>query len=101
MAKRHHHRDELHSGRVAKGGEGMHRVGKRAHMVGAVGNEQTGMIHDDIHAPCMLPQHVIEKYWPASEHSPLGMVDNLFTGVSKQMKEDYNDLRREMYPKKY
>jgi hypothetical protein len=73
------------------------------------GREQTrrmmardgAMIHDDWNAPALLPQHVIEKYWPRAHNYNMGMVDDLFSGVQYQMHEDYDDMGREMNPKKY
>ena len=59
------------------------------------------MIKEDMSAPALLPQHVIEKYWPNAYNDHMGYVDDLFYGAQKQMHEDYKDLGREMKPKKY
>ena len=59
------------------------------------------MISDDRMAPANLPQHVMEKYWPVSHNYHAGYVDTLFNGVSKQLREDYDDFGRELGPKKY
>jgi hypothetical protein len=59
------------------------------------------LIHEDHKAPALLPQHVIDTYWPTAYNTHMGMVDDLFSGSQKQLHEDYNDLGREMNPKKY
>ena len=59
------------------------------------------MIREDMGAPALLPQRIIEQYWPRSTNYSMGYVDDLFYGVQKQMHEDYDDLAREIGPKKY
>ena len=59
------------------------------------------MIKEDMSAPALLPRRVIEEYWPQAHNYNMGYVDDLFYGAQKQMHEDYNDLGREMKPKKY
>lgn len=61
----------------------------------------SGMIHEDRSAPCLLPQGVIEKYWPAGGYHIGYAPQDLFGGAQVQMKEDGADLRRENKPKKY
>lgn len=59
------------------------------------------MISEDMTAPALMPQRIIESYWPRSDNNHMGYVDDLFYGVQKQMHEDYDDLGRELGPKKY
>lgn len=59
------------------------------------------MIREDMSAPALLPQRVIEQYWPRAHNYNMGYVDDLFYGAQKQMHEDYDDLGREMRPGKY
>ena len=59
------------------------------------------MIREDMSAPALLPQRVIDEYWPRAANYHMGYVDDLFYGAQKQMHEDYEDFGREMDPKKY
>lgn len=59
------------------------------------------MIREDMSAPALLPQRIIDEYWPKAVNYDMGYVDDLFYGAQKQMHEDYDDLRREMRPGKY
>ncbi|HEY5268696.1 MAG TPA: hypothetical protein VII94_06290 [Candidatus Saccharimonadales bacterium] len=59
------------------------------------------MIREDFSAPALLPRGVIDEYWPKANNYHMGYVEDLFYGVQKQMHEDYDDLGREMKPKKY
>jgi|GEM_PF-2061992 len=59
------------------------------------------MIREDMSAPALLPQRVIDEYWPRAANYHMGYVDDLFYGAQKQMHEDYADFGREMEPKKY
>lgn len=59
------------------------------------------MIKEDMAAPALLPRHIIDQYWPRAHNYHMGYVDDLFYGAQKQMHEDYDDLGREMEPKKY
>ena len=59
------------------------------------------MISDDRSAPCNLPEHVMDKYWPASHDYNMGYVPTLFNGVDKQLREDSADMRKAFGPKKY
>jgi hypothetical protein len=59
------------------------------------------MISEDMSAPALLPQRVIDQYWPKAHNYNMGYVEDLFYGAQKQMHEDYDDLGREMEPKKY
>lgn len=59
------------------------------------------MIREDMSAPALLPQRIIERYWPSAVNYDMGYVDDLFYGAQKQMHEDYDGLRREMKPGKY
>lgn len=101
--KRHHHSSYSRQDRKHDAGAMRHPMsdplpnstnrGYKAH--------NAGMISEDRHAPALLPQHVIEKYWPVAHNYHMGMVDDLFDGVQRQLHQDYNDLGREMSPKKY
>lgn len=69
---------------------------------GAAEAHNSGMIHDDMSAPCNLPTHVIDKYWAPKVYSLSGKVpSDLYRGVEKQLHEDAKDFRREFEPKKY
>jgi hypothetical protein len=59
------------------------------------------MIREDMSAPALLPRNVIEEYWPKAANYNMGYVEDLFYGAQKQMHEDYDDLGRELGPKKY
>jgi hypothetical protein len=59
------------------------------------------MIREDMSAPALLPQRVIDEYWPKAANYNMGYVDDLFYGAQKQMHEDYDDLRREAKAGKY
>jgi len=76
MAKRYHNSKRKHEMRggpnsmpmsdtVQGKGSGQNAaMRKEGHIVGKAMSRDAGMIHDDWNAPCLLPQHVIEKYWP-------------------------------------
>lgn len=92
MARKHH--------KMTKGVE--HYAGRGKIGGNAMRERHSGaMINDDRSAPCNLPQHVMEKYWPVSHNYHMGYVDDLFDGANKQLREDYNDFGRELGPKKY
>lgn len=60
------------------------------------------MISADMSAPALLPQGVIDKYWPRINDYSLGYVPNdLFQGVQRQRSEDNSDLRKAAKPNKY
>lgn len=59
------------------------------------------MIADDWNAPALLPQNVISRDWPRAASYNLGTMDDLFSGVQKQMSEDFSDLRKAEKPGKY
>lgn len=63
--------------------------------------KKSAMISEDKSAPCLLPQHVIEKYYPAGHMYGMNMVDDLFDGAQKQLHEDSADFKRAYSPKKY
>lgn len=79
------------------------RPGDHPHLHGThqVGRHKGAMINDDPSAPCMLPTHVMDKYYPTGYDSAMHMVDDLYDGVEKQLHEDGRDFRREMRAKKY
>lgn len=90
MAKRHHGHKKHHGA--------MHH----SHDRDGYGERHKGaMINDDMSAPALLPQHVIEKYYPAGHMYGMHMVDDLFDGVQKQMHEDARDFKKAFSPKKY
>lgn len=59
------------------------------------------MIHEDRRAPSLLPQQVIERYWPTGGYHVGGVPNDLFNGVQIQLDEDGTDMRRELGPRKY
>jgi hypothetical protein len=73
----------------------------RLHGTHQVGRHKGAMINDDMSAPALLPQHVIEKYYPSGYEHNMHMVDDLYDGVQKQLHEDGRDFRRAMSPKKW
>ncbi len=60
-----------------------------------------GMINDDMSAPCLLPRNVMEKEYGYYPTSPLGAIDDLYTGVEKQLNEDVRDAGKVFKPGKY
>lgn len=60
-----------------------------------------GMINDDRSAPCNLPRNVMEKEYGYYPTSPLGMIDDLYSGVERQLNEDHRDAEKVFKPKKY
>jgi hypothetical protein len=60
-----------------------------------------GMISEDHSAPCLLPQHVIEKDFGSVASAMGGQIDDLYMGVQKQHAEDTSDLKKAMKPSKY
>lgn len=80
-------------------------TGRRAYMGNKESRRQmrtdSDLIREDMSAPALQPRHVIEKYFPRSANYNMGYVEDLFYGVQKQMHEDYDDLGRELGPKKY
>ena len=97
MAKRHHHMKGHHSKRMGAA----HMVYKGEKEAERMMHHDAGMINDDMSAPALLPRHVIEKYWAEPAYSSMGMVDDLYSGVQRQMKEDSEDMRKIYSPKKY
>lgn len=62
----------------------------------------SGLIEYDMSAPALLPMTVISKDFPSKPYAMKdSYMDDLFTGVQKQMAEDVMDARREFKPKKY
>ncbi len=84
-------------------------IGEMEKHEGYVGREETrrtmkhdgGMIHEDHAAPCLLPRHVIEEYWPKAGAYHMGYTDTLFQGVQEQLHEDTKDFGEEYEPRKY
>ena len=66
---------------------------------------KSGMISDDYSAPAMLPKGVIEKAYDESYGAMSGYtggtIPDLYSGVSKQLKEDVAGLRKVMGPSKF
>lgn len=59
------------------------------------------LIAEDHNAPANLPRHIVQKYWPKGGTYDLGMIDDLFSGVQKQLHEDDEDMRKAFKPNKY
>jgi hypothetical protein len=59
------------------------------------------MIAEDHGAPCLLPQHVIEREWSGIhkgyETSP---INDLFTSVQEQIHEESGEIHKETKPQK-
>lgn len=95
MAKRHHHAMK----KVAEnsGGEYMKNSMGKPRM------EHGIMFHEDMAAPANMPREVRDQYWPRAYNGPMGigMIDDLFEGVQKQMGKDSKEFRNIMDPKKY
>lgn len=106
MAKRYHQtkKDRHHESEGMRHHEAMER-----HERGGIGHEavmrkrsEHGIdFHEDMAAPANLPREVMYKYWPKSPYHQMGMVDDLFEGVEKQMRHDNSEFGRIMDPKKY
>jgi hypothetical protein len=79
-----------------------HRMGHRMHnSARALYKTDTGMIHEDPTAACLLPHNVIEKEWEYSG-SPLGgEIGSLFTGENRMMRKDAMDRDKITHPGKY
>lgn len=60
-----------------------------------------GMIQDARNKPCNLPTEVMDKPWGQGSYGMGDNIEDLYMGVSKQLREDAADLRREMSPGKY
>ncbi len=64
-----------------------------------------GMINDDYSAAAHLPTGVMEKSYEESYGGMYGYsggtIPDLYTGVSKQLKEDVAGLKKVMGPSKY
>ena len=59
------------------------------------------MIQEDRRAPALLPQHVIEKYYP-NDYGYLNAENaDLYSGVQKQLMEDARDRNKVFKPSKY
>lgn len=83
MAKRHH--SSMRGGEMYASHKGSMALKKH----------DSGMIHEDPSAACLLPTHVIEKQFEQGHYSaPAGIVD-LYSGVQRRIKQDSSDLRRE------
>ena len=91
MAKKRHHSKE------------MMRDVTHEHSSNRISRREYGMdFHEDMSAPANMPRNVMDKYWPETPMSPMGMLgEDLFSGAQKQMHEDNNDMRKIMDPKKY
>lgn len=105
MDRRHEREGEMRREKHLRH-EGAHMMRDREMYAGEDGTRRmtsrdSGMIKDDWNAPALLPQHVIERYWPTAYNRNMGYVDSLFNGVQKQLHEDYDDLHQIMEPKKY
>lgn len=97
MAKRHHHAMKERRGMENSGGEYMKDT------MGKPRIEHGIIFHEDMTAPANMPREVRDQYWPKAYNGPMGigMIDDLFEGVQKQMGKDREDFRKIMDPKKY
>lgn len=62
------------------------------------------MIDSDFGAPALLPQNVIQRYWPMSSHEMGGherYMPDLFDAANEQMHADDRELKRITGPRKY
>ena len=115
MAKKRHHASkrarhdehmgmERHERGPVYGQPAKHRA-ESGHPVKNYVNEgimhHSGFIAEDRSAPALLPQHVIEKYYPNAYGYHNAQQEDLFSGVQKQLMEDGSDYRKENKPKKY
>ena len=60
-----------------------------------------GMIQDARSKPCNLPTEVMDKVWGPGSYGMSDNIEDLYMGVSKQMRKDKADLGRELSPDKY
>ena len=98
MAKRYH---QSVKGRMAES-RGMERELHRDTVHEGKRKLGSNMIKDDMSAPALLPQHVIEKYWPVAHSYHTGMIDaDLFDGAQKQLAKDGADMKKAFKPGKY
>lgn len=56
---------------------------------------------DDMSAPSCLPRYVVDQEFPSAYNGEMDRIDDLFTGVQRQMKQDGADMKRMMKPSKY
>ena len=63
--------------------------------------QASGMIREDMSAPCLLPREVIDKNFPSAGYGLKGGYHDLFGGVQAQMHKDESDLKKAFSPKKW
>jgi len=109
MAKRHHkshrggeyahnsmHEDVAMSGRM-RSESGYESYDESKRMM----RRDSGMIHEDASAACMLPTHIIEKQWAGAGNYMHKGIGSLFSGVQETMKEDGRAFEKSNKPRQY
>jgi hypothetical protein len=109
MAKRHHSSHRSHAShasmastagyheREMKGETGYQSYPQSKHMM----KRDSGMIHEDWNAACLLPTHVIEKQWAGAGHYMNKGIGSLFSGVQETMHEDGRAFEKSNKPRQY
>ncbi len=59
------------------------------------------MLSEDMSAPALLPQNVIDRYFPDASYGMSGGYKDLFDGVQDQLKMDRLGLNKAFFPKKF
>ena len=59
------------------------------------------MLSEDMSAPALLPQNVIDRYFPSDGYGMSMGYKDLYDGVSSQIKEDKAGLSRAFSPKRW
>jgi hypothetical protein len=59
------------------------------------------MLSEDMSAPALLPQGVIDRYFPDAGYGMSGGYKDLFGGVQDQLKMDRSGLNKAFSPKKW
>jgi len=108
MPKKRHHEAKSHLGRMASHTKDYSEDGPMGHESRSRSEyhrsmmrmkEDSHMIGDDFSAPALCPRSVIDKEWGSNyQYIMDGQIKDLYGAVTSTMKEDSDDLRKELKP---
>ena len=92
-----YHEREYASNSMNRSETGYQTYPESKHMM----KRDSGMIHEDHSAACMLPTHVIEKQWAGAGNYMHKGIGSLFSGVQETMHEDGKAFEKSNKPRQY
>jgi len=99
MAKKRHYSHEDHS--AMRYEEKPMHIPERYAGAQKMKHAERGMIHEDWHAPALVPRGFMEKDWPRVDYGVQDAPPMLFSGVNRQMNEESSAVRRERSSRKF